>query len=248
MGYKDIVGGHSNPECTHVILTKAEYEKLLQQISDAQREVRMEKECAEQEIRKTEQRADARIGMVQSEAAQAIEDLEEALAAEQEESAYQRGLNATLLRISRERANADRKLARKKVHTGYVVTYSSEKEYRYRLNYGETGSVMLWETVIQSPYSADFEEQQVRKQIWGELFHVHANHTWKIGRLGLNGYVNEKYETLLCRPDWKRIYEPRNVLLLSETKLRLNFNRLYWEVVIQHTKPLGVVPPDMRAK
>ena len=75
MGYKDIVGGHSNPECTHVILTKAEYEKLLQQISDAQSEVRMEKERADQEIRKTEQRADARIGMVQSEAAQAIEDL-----------------------------------------------------------------------------------------------------------------------------------------------------------------------------
>ena len=36
MGYREVPGGHSDPECTHVILTDAEYRKLLRQISDAE--------------------------------------------------------------------------------------------------------------------------------------------------------------------------------------------------------------------
>lgn len=36
MGYKEVPGGHSDPECTHVILTEAEYAKLLRQLSDAE--------------------------------------------------------------------------------------------------------------------------------------------------------------------------------------------------------------------
>ena len=47
---------------------------------------------------------------------------------------YLAGLNENLLRIARERANADRKLKPKKEHTGYVVVSSTEKEYRYKIN------------------------------------------------------------------------------------------------------------------
>lgn len=40
MGYKEVPGGQSDPECTHVILTEAEYIKLLRQISDAEQNAR----------------------------------------------------------------------------------------------------------------------------------------------------------------------------------------------------------------
>ena len=53
--------------------------------------------------------------------------MEGELEEERRESAYQRGLNKNLLRIARERANADRKLKPKKEHTGYVVVASEEK-------------------------------------------------------------------------------------------------------------------------
>ena len=49
-----------------------------------------------------------------------VADMEAALAAERDESAHQRALNANLLRIAKERANADRKLKPKKEHTGYA--------------------------------------------------------------------------------------------------------------------------------
>ena len=43
MGYKEVPGGHSDPECTHVILTEAEYAKLLRQLSDAEQKARITK-------------------------------------------------------------------------------------------------------------------------------------------------------------------------------------------------------------
>ena len=87
----------------------------------------------------------------------------------QKEAKHQRGLNANLLRISKERANADRKLKPKKEHTGYVVASSEEKEYRYR-DGRKWKRVKLWETVLQSPYAVDFTEEQAREQITRELF------------------------------------------------------------------------------
>lgn len=43
MGYKEVPGGHSDPECTHVILAEAEYAKLLRQLSDAEQKARITK-------------------------------------------------------------------------------------------------------------------------------------------------------------------------------------------------------------
>lgn len=246
--YPEVAGGHSDPACTHVILTEAEYSKLLRKISDAEQEVRITKDNAGKEIRRAQGEAQCSIEAAEHEAAQKVAAMEKELAAEKKESEYQRGLNVTLLRISRERANADRKLERKKEHSGYVVTYSAEKEYRYKIDRRSWGRVMLWETVLQSPYSADFTEQQARTQIWEDLFLPYGDKAWEIGRLGINEEFEGKYDMMLEEDDWMIRYASNNVLLTSETKLRLNFNQLFWEVVVQHTKPLGVVPPDMRAR
>jgi len=248
MGYKEVQGGHSDPECTHVIMTQKEYSVLLQKISHAEYEAREAKSAAEKAKREARESAEYQVWHAGEEANKKIAAMQEKMEKACKKGEYYRELNENLLRISRERANADRKLERKKDHSGYVVTYSAEKEYRYKIDRWNWGRVMLWETVLQSPYSADFTEQQARTQIWEDLFRVREDNTWQIGRLGLNAHLKGKYETLIEKPNWNTEYAQRNVLLTSETKLRLNFNQLYWEVVIQHTKPLGVVPPDMRAR
>lgn len=89
--------------------------------------------------------------------------------AETAEIADQRALNANLLRISRERANADRGLRPKKIHTGYVVVMSSEKEIRYKTGRNKLLTAKVWETVLQSPYSVDFTESQARQLIEEDL-------------------------------------------------------------------------------
>ena len=37
IGFKEVHGGQSNPECTHVILTKEEYKELVERISKAEK-------------------------------------------------------------------------------------------------------------------------------------------------------------------------------------------------------------------
>ena len=39
IGYKELDGGHSDPECTHVILTLKEYDGLLREISQAEQKL-----------------------------------------------------------------------------------------------------------------------------------------------------------------------------------------------------------------
>ena len=58
MGYREVPGGHSDPECTHVILTEAEYAKLLRQLSDAEQKARITKAEADKEIREANREAD----------------------------------------------------------------------------------------------------------------------------------------------------------------------------------------------
>lgn len=53
-----------------------------------------------------------------------------------------------------------------------------EKEYRYKISRQSWGKVMLWETVIQSPYSMEFTEEQARKQIRRELLRDKNGGDW----------------------------------------------------------------------
>ena len=42
-------------------------------------------------------------------------------------------------------------------------------------------------------------------------------------------------------------YLPVSDTVLFSRQLRANYRVGYWEYIIQHTKPLGIVPADMRA-
>lgn len=243
-GYKPTSGGRFDPECTHVILTEDEYDRLLQQISSAEQEVRNTKYDADKEIRRVQIDAQKRIESTKCEVAKNIEYLEKALAAEQKESALQRGLNANLLRISRERANADRKLRPKKAHTGYVVVASMEKEHRYKDGNRRLCSVMLWETVLETPYAVDFEVAGVRELIQ-ELFQKDEDGYWLIGRIGITGNHPKGYSDMIYDKNWREDYHKYNVML--ERRLKANYRTGFWEIIFLHTKPLAAVPVDMRA-
>ena len=161
-GYKAVPGGQSDPECTHVILTLKEYDKLLQEKARAEQEARSTKYSAEREIEEAKRAARYTAQKAAEEAHQTVAGIESALAAEKADNAHQRALNANLLRIAKERANADRKLKPKKEHTGYVVVFSEEVDHQYKDGNRHVKRVLLWKTVIQSPYVVDFPEAQVR--------------------------------------------------------------------------------------
>ena len=150
-GYKPVTGGLSNSECTHVILTLGEYAGLKREISSAQQAARNAEYNADKKIHQIQSEAQSRITDAEKKLAKNTAELEKKLAAEQQESALQRELNANLLRITKERANAERGLKPKKEHNGYVVLTSVEKESRYKDSYGHPRTITLWETAMETP-------------------------------------------------------------------------------------------------
>lgn len=245
VGYKEAPGGRADPECTHVILTLKEYEGQLQRIAAAEQEARTTKHEAAKALQSVKSDAQYKIQTAEAAAAKTVADLKEELEEERRESAYQCGLNENLLRIARERANADRKLKPKKEHTGYVVVATEEKEYRYRSG-RKWRKAKLWETVLQSHYSVDFTEEEARTQIERDLFP--KGEAWLIGEIGISGRYGGRYEGLIEDTSVGEDFLKRNILLAGQQRLRANFRSGYWELVFMHTKALGIVPPDMRAR
>ena len=255
-GYKPVAGGSSDSECTHAILTLGEYAEQQREIFNAQQAIKnikfeaeqaaiTAKRMSDQAIYDVQLEAQNRMDAAEQEAAEKIKKLKEALAAERQESAHQRALNANLLRINRERANAERDLKPKKEHTGYIVLYSEEKDYPYRQD-GKLCRARLWETILQSPYPAELAEATARRQLEEELFPEEDE--WLSAKLGITGRYCESYEKM--RVEMKQ--EPENpffqgnVALAAQQRLKRNFRSGYWEAMLVHTKPLSVVPPDMR--
>ena len=126
-----------------------------------------------------------------------------------------------------------------------MVVSSAEKEISYKDYYGKNKKVMLWETVLQSPYSVDFTEEQARHQMQ-ELFNRGENGRWLISQIGINASTDGGYAHLISDPKTRMELAVRNFLL--DKRLRANYRAGYWEIIFLHTKPLSVVPKNMRAR
>lgn len=126
-GYKSVPGGTSDPECTHVILTKEEYDELYDRIKEAETGARLAREQAEKDIEEATKQVDETIKQTKENADHLIEEIQTELDAKIEECENLEELNKNLLRISKERSNAERGLRPKKQHTGYAVVQSRQK-------------------------------------------------------------------------------------------------------------------------
>ena len=239
MGYKEVPGGQSDPECTHVILSQQEYGKLVAEKQRAEAEAAEAKRAAKLQIDREWRKTQTEMEQAKQEAQETVDSMQKTLDGEYRDIEYLKGLNKNLLRISKERANAERKLKPKKGHTGYVVLGSKEKEYRYKVDRRNWDAVMLWETTVQSPYTIDFTEEQAREQT-RELTDMGG----LISRMGIEESFPGKYDDMI---DSNREFQLAELNVMLERRLQANYKTGYWEVVFSHTKPLGLVPEDMRA-
>ena len=156
------------------------------------------------------------------------------------EAEYWRDLNVRLLQISKERANADRKLQPRKRHPGYILTQSKEKEIKYQeeILENQEGELFkkklrtktVWETSIQSPYSIDFSAEQARTQIREELL---SGSEFKLHELGIDVYNPVGFQTLFTSQEYNV-----QTNYVCETRLTANVKAGYWEITIVHTLPL----------
>lgn len=237
-GYKII---SEEDDYTHVVLTVGELQQLHQQIRDAKAGAAAARDDADRRVRKVKNEAEASIREANAACSTALEQQKAALEQAEAERDYQEGLNINLLRISRERANADRKLKNKKEHTGYVVISSIEKDQIIVLSNQKRLTVPSWETVLQTPYSVEFTIDQVQHQTKEDLVTMAL-----FLKLGIDAYA-DSYEIIL-KEDKKsgqtQKFCDRNTVF--EIKHKANYRAGYWELVLHHLKPLIQVPQDMR--
>ena len=154
---------------------------------------------------------------------------------------YQISLNQDFKRIARERANADRGIKPKKERSGYVVLSSRQKKYKYKKNRDHIAEVYLWETVIQTPYVVSFTAEQVMTETQ-ELFARDEQGDWMIGRLGIEGEYDGKYEEMLAD---RQCATWRNYNIIVEKIFNANAKAGYWEIIITHTKPLDNIGTEL---
>lgn len=237
LGLRDVPEKEYHQECTHVLLTRSEYDDLLAKMASMESQVGTACAEANQRAEQAEKAAQIAANQVRDAARAAVEEANRKID-------YLDNLNKNLLRIAKERANADRKLRPKKTHTGYQVLMSRGTDYRYKGIRGEAKTVELWKTVLQSPYSVEFTEEQARNLI-GEFLQLKEDTLASIYRIGIEEIYNGNYEQLLYdKQRERRKIENRNIML--KPTLCANYKTGYWEMIFLHTKPLGLVPADMR--
>ena len=108
LGLRDLP--ENGQECTHVLLTHSEYDGLLAKVACAERDARSVYTAASQKIAQAERNSAQAKEAAYAEVDAVQKDLEEAC----RKIEYLNGLNKNLLRIARERANADRSSAPRK--------------------------------------------------------------------------------------------------------------------------------------
>lgn len=98
----------------------------------------------------------------------------------------------------------------------------------------------------------------VRKQITDELTRVNEDGESLICRIGIDSFYPGSYAAMLQKRKQIELFEeseddeepekPKGENIMLRPYFRANFKAGYWEAVFFHTKPLGVVPADMRAR
>ncbi len=234
-GYAVLKEGDEKHTASHIVLTVDEYNNLIRSRNSYKNKLELEKIDHETEMKEEKIITERHKEQINREAQKKIDEAVKRAEKAEKEAEYQKGLNHTLLVISKNRANADRKLRPKKEHSGYVVVSSTEKSIKYKDGH-YTKETKVWDTVIQSPYNMDFPEEQVRRQIKEDLFDE-----WLIGEIGINATWGRDISELFDDDEYNRL----NCKI--EERIRANFRSGYWEIIYTHTKSLGIVPKDMRA-
>ena len=156
---------------------------------------------------------------------------------EQEKVEFQKSLNRALLDMARSRANAKRGLVPKKEHSGYVVKRSTEQEHRFRSG-GSWFTVMLWETILETPYSVEHSSEEAAELIEELFAGEHTDRQWIIAEIG----ITHRYLKLdAFQKAWaaKSVTEDNASV---EQRLSANYKSGFWEIHLLHTQPLDVVP------
>lgn len=217
-------------EAIEVRLEPEEYKKLSQEL-DSQRAYIGGLTAQLNNAKRLLEQAQQQLWQAQTENNRLNEEKNEIQSALQQ----QERLNAGLLRISRERANAARGLTPKKERPGYVVLSSTQAVEH--ISKSQTAGV--WRSVVQTPYDTALPLDAVRPQIAQELKEN------IFGRLGVMHVAHDLENGKIDAVRYDRTGRPIEVCAIYRLTYRANYRAGLWEMVWFTTKAL-TVPEEFR--
>lgn len=231
-GYKAAGDEEDN---THVILVREDYEALVEHYKRLEKEqndeitwLRREIDRLSQEVSDYSRMVSRREGELNITKAQ----MEETAAKAEAEVRAAHARNENLMRIMKERANAERGLRPKKQRSGYLLISVEDCHYRRGENSFSAQKVRL-----QSPYPAAVEAEVARTTIYYDLVEQGIAASMGLTELDdLDGSFRSRIET--------RSPELAEGNGAYDFRFKCNIQKGYWEVEFLAVKPVAI-PADL---
>lgn len=250
-GYRDVSGGASDSNLTHVIFTKAEYKDIYVRINRLEYENREIQEKYNKEIERYKRDCEraVEVEIARSVASykdqsdklmERINDLKNELETTATERDVAEQLNENLIRIARERANQDQNIRPKKQKYGYKILSKREYKQRYDKKYSlEEYKGMSYEWQEDHPWKSGSNAyiEHTEAFVWKSILTTPYRSTMKkddVEQLIFKDLEKCRYD--MGMPGWHR-HNGEYVGRYVNTKSKEPVNTLYrWELVADYIR------------
>lgn len=229
---------------THVVMSAEEYKSIVETKRLLKEQIDSLKEVHASEMNALKEKAINYKKKTDKAASEKVAEAKKKVKTAEEEAERQRNLNQNLLRISRERANAERGLQPKKTHKGYrcIGRITQTKVLgEYDRTTHKASYAYVWESTLETPYDGTISIDQIEDRIISDL----------IGPDGILKMLHVEYctyddgLTVIWRgPYYEVVDNADNKNYLFDYRFALNIKNKLWEVQIMTTKPI-YTPPEM---
>ncbi len=245
-GYFVVKEGDEKHTATHIVLTSKEYNKL---ISDKNRLISLlntEKRAHTKDVTDEKNKSIQDKNIVVNESNEAINRANLRAETAEAEARRQAELNKNLIRISKEKNNAARRLQPKKTHSGYRYIDKIMQIKAVKDRTKKDGNIYgtAWTATLETPYDATIPINLIEDKIKEDLF----------GDNGLCGRMNINIFTVTDDAGYRHIWTGEYKTATENLKENDKRNFLYdikysgnpksrlWEVQIYTTEAINVLP------
>lgn len=236
-GFKEASQGDVS---THIILEKDDYNALVSQMKNLEREIDNMKREHAKEYREMEREKSLAIAQSKQEADEKIKEAVAERDRFKNKADSLDNANKNLIRVATERANAKRGLKPKKQHIGYLLLSIKEAYHNYKdthLRRPEIERLHCWRVRFQTPYDVLIDKEAAERLIYDDLIKKFGA---KIGLKNVygNGYIDDiKTEGI------RNLWDSENNFIFK-TAYEVNAIKGFWEVEYL-TKDFVRVLPEM---
>lgn len=224
LGYREVKPNKET--ATHMLYTTIEHDDKSEKIINLEEYVIKLQDAFEKEVTKILVEANSNIQNTKENAENKIKEMKIELHKALNQIKHLENINKNLLRVAKEKANAQRKLQPKKQHCGYVlqlvepVIFTHKDTHKRRV---EITSFDCWRFRLQTPYNVFFDLEAVTDLVHKDYYNRLADIIGVHEGYANGGLENSKAEEVI------KIFKEKDNFYFKKS-FKINATRGFWEV------------------